>query len=115
MPGQTAQTAWGSGLVGSAAINASSSGNNVVVAAADADARIVVLGYSLVCAQAVVASWESESGLVIGGPCSFGANGGISVEEAEHGHFATEPGEDLVLDLSGAVQVGGHLVYAVCR
>jgi hypothetical protein len=114
MAGPYAQTAWGSGDVQGAAINASDAGDNTLVAGV-ADRRIVVLSYSLVASQAVTATFESEDGTVIGGPCAFSGNGGISVPECSHGLFAAKTGEALVLDLNGAVQVGGHLVYAVCR
>jgi hypothetical protein len=114
MAGQYAQTAWGSGDVMGAAINAAGAGDNTLVAGIP-DRRIVALSYSLVASEAVTAAFESEDGTVIGGPCAFTANGGISVPECSHGLFAAKTGEALVLDLSGAVQVGGHLVYAVCR
>ena len=96
----------------SVAINASSSGDNTIVAGV-LGKRIVVLLYTLVCSDAVTVTWEASGGSVLSGPCAFAANGGISVPQAEFGHMATPVGEALVLDLSGAVQVGGHALVAV--
>jgi hypothetical protein len=58
-------------------------------------------------------TWESSGGTVLDGPCSFGANGGAAPPYCEHGHFRTRKSEGLVLNLSGAVQVGGHILYGL--
>jgi hypothetical protein len=102
----------GSHTVLRAAINASSSGNNTVISAV-ASKQIVVISYDFVCAGAVTVTWESSGGSIIGGPQSYAANSGINGGENLHGHFETVRGEGLVLDLSGAVQVGGKLSYVL--
>jgi hypothetical protein len=113
MPGNAAQTHLGtSDRVISVAINASSSGNNTIVASV-AGRRIVVTKYKIVAAGAVTVTFESSGGTVLDGPCAYAANGGVCEPDSENGHFSTLPGEALVLNLSGAVQVGGHVKYAV--
>ena len=95
-----------------AAINASAPGANTIVAAAS-NMIIRVLQYIIVCSGAVAVTWESSSGIVIGGPMSFAANGGCAPPFNPTGHFATVKGEGLVLFLGGGIQVGGHLTYIV--
>jgi hypothetical protein len=41
----------------------------------------------------------------------FGANGGVAAAYCPVGHFETAAGEALNINLSGAVAVGGHVVY----
>jgi hypothetical protein len=95
-----------------AAINASTSGDNTIVAAVPGK-QILVLLYKIVCSDAVTVTWESGGGTVLDGPCTFAASGGESSSFCEHGHFRSSKGESLVLNLSGAVQVGGHLLYGL--
>lgn len=96
----------------SAPINISSSGNNTIVSAV-AGKKIIVLGYVTVCAGAVSVRWQSSGGTILDGPCAFAANGGAAPPMAECGHFETVAGEGLVINLGGAVQVGGHVVYGL--
>lgn len=121
MPGQYADayagnqsilTAWGQGVVDSATVNVSSSGNNTAIAAV-AGKRIVVLQGDLIAAGAVTVTVQSSGGTVLDGPSAFAANGGKLYPQSTFGHFATGRGEGLVINLGGAVQVGGHLVYAI--
>lgn len=91
-------------------VNASASGNNTIVAAVTGK-KIRVLQYKVICAGAVTVTWESSGGTVIDGPCAFSANGGEAPPYCPVGHFETLVGEGLVMNLGGAVQVGGHLIY----
>lgn len=93
-----------------AAINSSSSGNNTVVASV-AGQQIVILSYTIVASGSVTVTWESGSGSVLGGPMAIAANGGVSTTYNPTAHFVTAVGESLLLNLSGATQVGGHLEY----
>lgn len=97
---------------GSTAVNASSAGSNTIVAAVPLK-RIVVLELKIVCAGAVACTWESSGGTILDGPCSFAAGSGEYEAPAANGHFETEIGEALVLYLSDAVQVGGHVRYGL--
>lgn len=121
MPGQYADayagnqvihTAWGTGVVNASSVNASSSGNNTAIAAV-AGKRIIVLQGDLIAAGAVTVTLQSSGGSVLDGPMAFAQNGGKIYPESTYGHFATAIGEGLVINLNGAVQVGGHLVYAL--
>jgi hypothetical protein len=113
MPGTCARTSWGTAdTVVGITINAALSGSNTIVAAV-AGRRIVVLFKKEVAAGAVSIRWESSGGLILSGPCSTPATGGAVDGEMEGGHFATLPGEALLMNLGGAVQVGGHLKYAL--
>lgn len=100
----------------SAAIACSSSGNNEIVAAVSGKS-IAVLGYVLVANGAVNVKWRSAStdktGLLY-----LAANGGAAVPVVPLSKlgagacwFATAAGEALNLNLSGAVAVGGHVLY----
>lgn len=94
-----------------ATITASSSGATTIVAAVTSK-KIRVLSWTLVCNAAVNTKWQShvtptdKTGLHY-----FAANGGISVPFSPVGHFETVAGEALDINLSGAVAVGGSLVY----
>lgn len=112
MPGTHAITFVGNGPVFQVALNASASGNNTVVAA-QAGKKIVLLCADAVLAAANTLTWQSSGGTVLDGPKSFAINGGQIFPMTELGHFATLAGEGLVLNLTGANQVGGHVVYAV--
>jgi len=94
-----------------AVIDASVSGDNTIVALV-AGAKIRVLSYALVCAAAVDVRFESNAGgAALTGLMSFDANGGISVPHSWVGHFETVAGQLLNLELSGAIQVSGHITY----
>lgn len=97
------------GEVKFAKITAASSGANEIVAAVTGK-KIVVLSYHLSSAGTVNAKWQSAS-TDISGLLYTVANIGVPVAFSPVGHFATASGEALNLNLSGAVAVGGHLVY----
>ena len=106
----------------SVAIDAASNGDNTVVAGV-ANARIEVVGFNLMAGGSVNAKFtDGPGGAELTGPYPFAANGGMSVPMATpvagslaKGWFGTSPGNALVLNLSGAVQVSGVLVYRVIR
>lgn len=100
-----------------AAISASSSGSNTVVAAVTGK-RIRVLSYVMVAAGDVTATWQSASTNLSGG-MALAANGGAAPSAGQAtpggliGQFETNQGEALNLNLSAAVSVAGHLTYIV--
>lgn len=94
-----------------AAISASSSGNNTLIAAV-ASKKIRVLSYTLVCTTAVTAKLQSgASGTDLTGAMPFGANGGVSAPFNPLGHFETAVNTLLNLSLGSAVAVAGHICY----
>ncbi len=99
-----------------AAISASGSGANAIVAAVPGK-RIRVAGYVLSFGGTVNAKWQSAStdlsGLIYGLAATFAQAAPMPKGErgGQAGHFETAAGEALNLNLSGAVAVGGHLAY----
>jgi hypothetical protein len=95
-----------------AAIAASSSGNNTIVAAV-ASKKIRVLAYNFMGNGAVNAKWQSgASGTDLTGlKYIAAAGGGICAPYNKDGWFETGSNTLLNLNLSGAVAVGGELTY----
>jgi hypothetical protein len=94
-----------------AAIAAASNGNNTVVAAV-ADKKLRVLAVQLVASAAVNAKWQTAAGGTdLTGLAYLAANGGYVLPFNPVGWFETGSNALLNLSLSGAVAVGGSLVY----
>jgi len=95
-----------------AKIDAASSGNNELVAAV-AGKRIRVISMWFLVSAAVTTRVESDTdGTALTGQMQFGDQGeGFVLNENQSGHFQTEKGEKLNLELSGAVSVDGSLTY----
>lgn len=94
-----------------AAIAASSSGNNTLIAAVTGK-KIRVLAYNIIANAAVNAKFQSAAGGTdLTGLKYFSANGGICAPFNPLGWFETASAALLNLSLSGAVAVGGELVY----
>lgn len=100
-----------------AAIAASSSGANAVVAAASG-IKYRVLGFVLSFSGTVNAKWQSGStdrtGLFYGVANVVVASPALPVADRQTrptAQFETSAGEALTLNLSGAVAVGGYVVY----
>lgn len=95
-----------------ATINASNSGNNTLVAAVP-DRKIRVVNYTLVGDGAVDAKFASDGAedTDLTGPMAIAAAGGGVSADSGSGLFETLAGEALLLNLSGAVEVNGHLAY----
>lgn len=91
-------------------VAASSAGDNTLVAGV-ALKKIRVLTYMLSVSAAVNAKFQSSTAGDLTGLFYFAANSGATAGFCQVGHFETVAGEDLQLNLSGAVPVGGHLLY----
>ena len=99
--------------VRTAKIDASSSGDNEVVAASSGKV-IRVLAYTIVSAGTVTAKWRSAT-TDISGPMPLVASSGVSpspLQRYDQCLMQTSAGQALNLNLSGAIAVGGHLTYA---
>lgn len=94
-------------------IAASASGANTVVAAVPG-CRIRVHNAQFVATGAVTVTWKSNT-TALSGAQAIAANGGIVLPESNLGWFETGVGEALVMDLGGAVVVGGTLAYSLVR
>lgn len=106
--GPKVRQVWGPPLY--APISISSSGDNLIVSGVPKN-YIRVIKYSLVCAGDVVITWVSDPAGAISGPMSFQSKGGISEPYCPEGIMQAALGEDLVLNLSSGVSVGGLLTY----
>lgn len=96
-----------------ASVDVAASGDNTIVAA-DATKKIKVLSYSLVCGGTVNVRWKSGAASNLSGAMPFVVNTGISspVATPAGGHLMeTAVNNALVLNLSAAIQVSGHLSY----
>lgn len=95
-----------------AAIAASSSGSNTVVAAPTDGRYISVLGWTKSANGTVNAKWQSAStdktGLYY-----MNQFASVSVPISGEAQFDCAANEPLVLNLSGAVAVGGHVKYVL--
>ena len=94
-----------------AVISASSSGVNALISAV-AGKKIRVLSLVLMANAAVNVKFQSHTTPTdLTGLFYLAANGGFSVGFSPLGHFETVAGEQLDINLSGAVAVGGCLTY----
>lgn len=98
-----------------APVSCSSSGDNTIVSLI-AGRRLRVVSYLLVTAGDVVVTWKSSVAGAISGPMSLGntssgQGGGASHPTGPSAALQTAVGEALVLNLSDAISVGGHLTY----
>ena len=94
-----------------AVISASSSGVSSLVAAVTGK-KIRVLSLVLMAAGAVNVKFQSHTTPTdLTGLFPLAANGGFSIGFSPLGHFETVAGEQLDINLSGAVAVGGCLTY----
>jgi len=96
-----------------ASIDVAGSGDNTIVGANPGN-KCKVLSYSLVCDGTVAVRWKSGAGTNLSGAMSFVANTGIappSFAPAEGHLFETAVNTALVLNLSAAIGVRGHMSY----
>jgi hypothetical protein len=96
-----------------AKIDAANLGDNEIIAA-KAGVAFLVVAYTIQNSGAatVTTKWKSGASMDLTGPQMFPNPGdGGSIAECKRGHFMTAPGEALMLNLSAAEQVGGHVTY----
>lgn len=94
-----------------AVINTSASGDTSLVSAV-ASKVIRVIAYTFVCDGAVAVKFTSgAAGTALTGAMSCAANGGATPPYCPAGHFQTASNTALVINLSAAVGVRGHLTY----
>jgi hypothetical protein len=103
-------------------IDTATSGDNTLVAA-QAGMSIQVTGYVLVAAGAVNVKFKTSSGGELSGAMPMGTNSTVVAPETPAAgpmnqrpfHMETVLGDGLLLNLSGNVQVSGHLTYRYMR
>lgn len=98
-----------------ASIDTATSGDNTIVAAASGR-KIRVIAYTAIASGDVSIRWKSAS-TSLSGAMAVAANGGAAPSGAGEspsgyiGLMETAPGEALILNLSAAIQVSGHITY----
>lgn len=96
-----------------AKIDTAASGNTSLVATPGASKKIVVRSYLLIAGAAVNVKFRSAN-TDLTGALPLAANGGASAPgNPELAWFETAANEALNINLSGAVQVSGHIAYTV--
>ena len=99
-------------------IDFSASGDNIVVAAADASHRVKVWRLFLVVSADTILTFQSDT-TELSGPISMKANGAIvfdmipGTRDTNTPWFRTELGEDFVINQTGTAQVSGTIYYSV--
>lgn len=95
-------------------ISAQNAGDNTIVAA-DAIKKIKVLEYTMVSEGTVTVTWKSGAGTNLSGAMPLVVNTGVTTgggnAPGSHWEFETAANEALVMGLSGATGVRGHLAY----
>lgn len=94
-----------------AAISASTSGNNTLVAAVSGKNIRVVSAFFVVAADVDVRFEDGAGGTALTGVMSYKAGSGLVLPYNPTGHFETSDNTLLNLELGGAVQVSGALQY----
>lgn len=95
----------------SAPIDVNAAGDNIVVPAVPG-ASIRVLNYLIIASAAVDAYWND--GVPLSGPLPLPDQAGVNfIGVNESPAFETERGTPLLLNLSDAIQVSGHLAYTL--
>ncbi len=93
-----------------AAISAAASGDNTIVAAV-AGKKLRVVKYTIVTSSGVSVTFRTSSGADLTGAMALAANSGVGGAYCPVGLLETAAGDGLLLNLSGAVPVAGHLTY----
>jgi len=95
-----------------AVVNVSSSGDNTIISAPTAG-FIRVHGYVLLAANSVTVRWRDDNPTNYTGQMACGAGGGAVAPDTRDGWFDLPVGKALVLNLSSAVAVAGHVKYSI--
>jgi hypothetical protein len=91
------------------AIDTNTIGDNVLVSG-ETGKRIVVMAYTLIARTTVDVRWKSGS-VARSGLLPLIDSVGASPAYNPEGVIICAPGDNLVLNLSGSVYVGGHITY----
>ncbi len=94
------------------AIDTASSGDNVIVTV-DAGKKAVVLSIFLISSSDNTIIWKGGSTVLLGA-AAVKEGGGYHVE-SDYGITETADGDDLIINLSGATQVGGGVTYVLAN
>ena len=93
-----------------APVIASASGATTVVTNTSTQ-KIRVMAANVIASNAVNVKWQTSSGADITGLAYLAINGGYILPYNPIGWFETVATDNLVINLSGAIPVGGHITY----
>jgi hypothetical protein len=96
----------------SAPVNTATLGDNTIIAAPTGTSFIRVHGYVLDGGGTVNVTWKNGA-TALTGAMALAASVNIVAPEAPDGWFDLSPTAALVLNLSAAVQVSGHVLYSI--
>ncbi len=94
-----------------APVSAASMGDNVVVLATGGKKIRVISGAIVAAGSVNVQFLDDPAGTPLTGVMNFVSNSGVQIPYAPSGNFQTSIGKALVLNLSGAILVGGWISY----
>ena len=95
-----------------APIVASASGATTIVTNAFPLRKLRVIAANVIASNAVNVKWQTSTGPVdLTGLAYLTTNGGYILPYNAIGWFETLPGDNLLINLSGAIPVGGHITY----
>lgn len=94
-----------------ALVEATASGDNTIATPA-AGKGITVINYTIVSAGDVTARWKGGAATNASGPMTLKEGTGAAPDSGQWGLFKLPQDQPLVLNLSAAVTVGGHVTYA---
>ena len=103
------------GNIQRAFVNASSAGDNALVAAPGTGIKIRVLSLVAVSGSAANTMTLRSATTAISAGFPFAANGGMVLNENPNGWFQTEANEALNVNLSGGTLVAVHITYILVR
>jgi hypothetical protein len=92
-------------------VNASSTGNNELVAAPGSGIKIRVMSVAVVAGVSANTVTFKSASTAISADFPFAANGGMVLNENPSGWFQTAAGEALNVSLSGATAVAVSITY----
>lgn len=91
-----------------------STASDTTLVAAASGKHVTVLGYTFTAGGTQTVRWQGTNATAHSGVMDFGANGSLSVNCHPGMCFRTDDGAGLNIDVSQAVNVMGHVTYAVC-
>lgn len=97
-------------------INVTAAGNTTVIPAV-AGKKVRLHQYVVITDTDVTLTWKDTGGANLSGPLPLAAYGGISSNQGAgsyqtpFGLFESDPDQGVVINLSGAANLGGHVTY----
>jgi hypothetical protein len=97
-------------------VTVTASGDTIIIPAV-AGKKVRLHEYVVITDADVIFTWKDTAGTSLSGPLPLASYGGISSApgagsyQTPFGLMETSPNAGLVINLSGAVNIGGHITY----